>query len=378
MNAGFVLPAYGQRSLADVLPAVGNALGVPRPLGETAFEFPRGRSYVVFLIDGLGFELLRDHAEDAPYLHSLLEEAIRAGHCPATAGVPSTTATSLTSFATALPPGHHGIVGYTSRIPGTDRLLNALKWDRAVDPRVWQPHETAFERLAESGVSVTNVNKRDFVGSGLTVASSRGGSFVGADRVGERLAAVVTASQARPSLTYLYDGDLDWTGHNLGIASEAWRQQLFMVDAAAEQLRTSLPADVRLVVIADHGMIDSPPEDRIDVDTITELTDGLLLLGGEARLRHLYARPGAVDDLAASWRSVLRARAEVVLKEEAVARGWFGAVLPEVSDRLGDVIVACTGTFAVQSKKAFPLEFGMVGMHGSLTSAEMLIPVLVV
>ena len=60
--------------------------------------------------------------------------------------MPSTTATSLTSLGTALTPGSaRAWSGFTSRIPGTDDLLNALMWSKAVDPREWQPHPTAFE-----------------------------------------------------------------------------------------------------------------------------------------------------------------------------------------------------------------------------------------
>ena len=150
---------------------------------------------------------------------------------------------------------------------------------------------------------MTVVNKREFRGSGLTVAAHRGAEFVGADRVGERIAAAVVASAERPSLTYLYDGDLDWTGHRYGVASSQWLQQLAMVDAEAEQLREALPADVRLLVVADHGMVDSPAEHRTDVDRDLELRDGVALIGGEARFRHLYCRNGAVDDVLATWRA---------------------------------------------------------------------------
>ena len=172
--------------------------------------------------------------------------------------MPSTTATSLTSLGTGLVPGAHGLVGFTARIPGTDRLLNHLWWDKDVDPVEWQPHPTALGRLAHAGVHVTSVNKRDFDGSGLTVASQRGATYVGADRVGERIAATVAASADQPSLTYVYDSDLDWTGHKFGVASTQWLQQLAMVDAEAEQLREALPASTRLLVVADHGMVDSP------------------------------------------------------------------------------------------------------------------------
>jgi hypothetical protein len=224
---------------------------------------------------------------------------------------------------------------------------------------------------------VTSVNKREFRASGLTVASQRGAEFVGADRVGERIAAVVAASSARPSLTYMYDGDLDWTGHRYGVSSSQWLQQLAMVDAEAEQLRETLPSSTRLVVVADHGMLDSPADRRVDVDEVTELREGVALLGGEARFRHLYCRGGAVDDVVATWRSVLGERAEVLTRDEAAGRGWFGTLQPAVRPRIGDVVVACRADHAVVSTTDFSYEATLIGLHGSLTPEEMLIPLLV-
>src|SRR3712207_1772905 len=129
--------------------------------------------------------------------------------------------------------------------------------------------------------------------------------FVGADRPGERLVAVRAAAGRAPSLTYCYDGDLDWTGHRYGVDSDQWRAQLAMTDVHAERLREGLPDDVRLVVVADHGMVDVGPEDRTDVDHEPELQDGLVLVAGEARFRHLFCRAGAVDDVLGVWREVL-------------------------------------------------------------------------
>ena len=119
---GFVEPAYSSdgmpgRTLGDVLPAVATALGVTAGFHESGLALPPAPAYVVMLVDGLGHELLAEHRAQAPYLHSLLGEG------PATCGVPSTTATSLTSLGTALTPGQHGLVGFTSRVPETGELL---------------------------------------------------------------------------------------------------------------------------------------------------------------------------------------------------------------------------------------------------------------
>ena len=368
----FVEPAYGRRGLGDVVPAIGSALGTDVLPAPSGLVLPEAPAYVIFLIDGLGSKLLQRYADAAPYLSSLVGDSE-----PGTAGVPSTTATSLTSLGTGLTPGTHGLVGFTSRIPGTDRLLNALFWDKSVDPLEWQPHQTAFSKLTDAGVRVDVVNKREFDRSGLTIAAQRGAGYIGADRIGERIAGAVTGSTHRPSLTYLYDGDLDWTGHKYGVDSPQWLQQLMAIDAEAMQLREALPDEVRLAVVADHGMVDSTPASRLDVDQHDELRDGLVLLGGEARFRHLYCEDGAVASVAGCWAETLGDRAEVLTREAAIDRGWFGPVTEAVLPRLGDVVVAARGDLAMFSSKDFGYEMSLVGLHGSLTPDEMLIPILV-
>lgn len=364
-----LVPAYGARSLSDVVPGVAAALGV-ETLPEGGLVLPDAGAYVILLVDGMGETLLRRHAAHAPFLASLMGSG-------GTAGVPSTTATSLTSLGTGLTPGQHGLVGYTARVPERGELLNHLAWDTDVDPLEWQPHEPAFGRLAAAGLEVTIVNRREFEGTGLTVAGQRGARYAGANLVGERIAGVVNASRRAPSLTYVYDGDLDWTGHAHGVDSPAWRAQLTSVDRFAQQMREALPESVRMLIVADHGMIDSPRDRRIEVDDEPPLRAGVTLIGGEARFRHLYCRDGAVADVQQVWRERLGDRATVVTRDEAVTLGWFGEVEARVAPRLGDVMVACHDDTSVMVTSDFPLEQRLVGLHGSLTPDEMRIPILI-
>jgi len=107
------------------------------------------------------------------------------------------------------------------------------------------------------------------------------------------------------------------------------------------------------------------------------LLDDVVLLGGEARFRHLYTRGGADFDVAARWQQALGDRALVLTRDQAVDRGWFGPVDEPVLPRLGDVMVASTGSSAVLAKRWFSVETKMVGFHGSLTPIEMTVPLLV-
>ena len=155
------------------------------------------------------------------------------------------------------------------------------------------------------------------------------------------------------------------------------------MDRLAEHLASALPSGTVMYVTADHGMVDVGPEDKLDVDVdgpFAILRDGVALLGGEARVRHVYARPGAADDVLATWREALGERAWVMSREEAIKDGLFGPVGTPVSDamaaRIGDVVAACVGTWAVICSKDEQLESSLVGMHGSLTATEQLVPLL--
>lgn len=363
-----LLPDYGVGSLADVLPSVLGAMGVPRETNRLGL--PEAPRYAVLLLDGLGANLLARHQADAPYLASLLGRNL-------TAGVPSTTATSLTSFGTGLPPGSHGVVGYSTIVPETGALLNSLSWDAPVDPLIWQPHPTVFDRATAAGVATRNVSRARFEGSGLTMAAFRGSAHRGADSVEERLDATRFAiREGRSALVYVYDSQIDFIGHGYGCGSDRWRDELQAADRLAARIRGALPSDAVLLVTADHGMVDVAPVRRVDIDLDPRLSAGLRLVGGESRFRHLYCVDGAADDVAAAYRARLGTDALVLTRQEAVDRGWFGPVEDRVSPRIGDVVVAALGEVALVASRRFPQEAMLLGMHGSLTADEMAIPLL--
>jgi predicted dehydrogenase len=120
----------------------------------------------------------------------------------------------------------------------------------------------------------------------------------------------------------VYDGELDTTGHRHGCESWSWKYQLAMVDGLAQTLRSALPSEATLAVVADHGMVDIAMERRVDVDEEPDLRLGVSLIGGEARFRHLYCESGAVEDVVARWRDRLGESALVLARDPAIETGW--------------------------------------------------------
>jgi Type I phosphodiesterase / nucleotide pyrophosphatase len=366
-----IVPAYGAGALPDLAASVAASLGIPNY--QNALGFTPTQRACILLVDGLGWEQLRDHPAAAPFLSELARSSR-----PITAGFPSTTVTSLSSLCTGLPPGQHGMVGLQFLMPATGRLLNGLHWDKGVDPWHAQPHQTIYERAAADDVTAYHVAQGKFRGTGLTVALMRGADYRPADSMGALVAQAATALHEHSrALAVVYHGDLDGTGHVFGVGSDAWSNQLAHVDKMAEQLAFSLPSGTALYITGDHGMVDVPQDDHLDYDELPALQEGVAVLGGEPRARHVYARPGAAADVLAAWRETLGERAWVQSRDEAIKDGWFGEVDPAMAERIGDVIAAASGTTAIVATRTDPLVFAMFGMHGSLTPSEQLIPSLI-
>ncbi|MEU9331871.1 nucleotide pyrophosphatase/phosphodiesterase family protein [Streptomyces sp. NPDC048290] len=372
-------PAYGSGSLADLLPTLAAGMGVPGTTAAIGELTPVDRA-CVFLVDGLGWEQLKAHPDEAPYLTSLLASSRGGTGTPLTTAYPATTATSLASVGTGLPPGAHGLPGYMVRDPATGELMNQLRWQPWTEPAVWQPYPTVFERAAAAGVHAAQVSSPIFQNTPLTKVALSGGTFhgrlTGEDRMD--LAAEQLAEGDR-ALVYTYYAELDGAGHRYGVDSDTWRGQLMYVDRLVQRLAEQLPPRAALYVTADHGMVDVPFDEdhRIDFDLDWELRAGVALLGGEGRARHVYAVPGAESDVLTCWREVLGDRFWVASRDEAIEAGWFG---PQVDDRVygrvGDVLAAARDDVLIIASEREPKESAMVGNHGSMTPAEQFVPLL--
>lgn len=371
-------PAYGRRSIADLLPSCASALGAEgfaNPLG-----LPDAPRVCVVMVDGLGRSLLTQRAAHTPFLRGRLQAG--QGSIPTTldAAFPSTTAASLASFGTGLPPGQHGMVGYDVLAPHLGRVVNQLNgWDPAVDPDKWQPFPTVFQRI-DPAIPVATVSLPQFEGSPMTRAALRGGRFIGAETLHARTTAAAATLAASPRmLLYFYLNELDKAGHLSGCGSSAWEEALEEVDACIRRLDAQLPANTLVLVTGDHGMVDVAEGRRVDFGADPELVEGVRFTAGEPRMVHLHledpADDGALRRVLERWQERFGKQAWIMTKAQALAHRLFGEVRAEVQERIGDILVAPHSELALyDGRRVRAAAFTMVGQHGSLTKAERLVP----
>src|SRR5690606_39035862 len=139
-----------------------------------------------------------------------------------------------------------------------------------------------------------------------------------------------------------------------------------------------LPADVGIVITADHGMVDVASEQQVVFDLSDADFAPVVAFGGEPRFRSFYLSEGSDAEKFAQLLAEREGRrAWVASREDAIAAGVFGArVAPEVAARLGDVLLAARGQVAYYWTTDDPQSFDMVGQHGTLSDEERGIPLM--
>jgi predicted AlkP superfamily pyrophosphatase or phosphodiesterase len=363
-----VLPDYGGACLSSVVPAL---LDRFNPEGPSWLPEPAraSRQVVLLVLDGLGWQQLQSDRAHAP--------TVAAGvGGPITSVVPTTTATALTSITTGCPPAEHGVVGYRIRVDGddgSDEVMNILRWrTTSGDMRRRRPARSFQAVTPFRGVSVPAVTRLEFAATGFTAAHLAGARLVGWSVPSALVVNVRHLLADNEPFVYAYYDGLDKVAHERGLG-EYFAQELRTVDRLVGDLIDALPSGATLVVTSDHGQVEVGTSARLPGP---ELMASVALFSGEGRFRWMHARPGAAEDVAAAASDAHGDEAWVVTRQQIIDEGWFGGPLSkEVAHRLGDVALVAREPVAFLDP-ADTGETRLLARHGSLTAAEMYVPLL--
>ena len=354
-----VRPVYDGPGVTSVIPAL---LGVrardwlPEPVRDA-------RTVVVLIMDGLGWDAVTGRRDLLPELASL-----EGG--PVTTVVPSTTASALTSITTGLPPSQHGVIGF--RVLSDQAVLNVLSWHttparRAPEPFSLQRHPPFLGR------PIPVVTKSEFKGTGFTAAHLRGGRFLGWRAVSSLVEHCRQLAHRAEPLVYAYYDGIDAVAHAHGLHDGFYDAELRAADRLVGDLRDALPAEAALLVSADHGQVHVGPERWL---TLGPLGERFERGSGDGRFRYLHARRGEAAALLGAARDRFSDQAWVLGREQLLDEAWLGpAPSPPARRRIGDVVLAAREPVAFIDP-ALPREAHLISAHGSLTPAEMLVPLL--
>lgn len=403
----FVWPRYEGLSVGNLAATVGQALGVTLPgvLPPLRDDLLNGlldgvQRVVLVLIDALGWETLRDVMARRPDLvfHRL---AAQGRLWPITTTFLSTTNSVLSVIHTGRSPVEHGLLAYSLFLREWQMAVEAISFSAIHRPFTGTLAEWGFEAekflpvpgigqlLAVQGVSSYGLTLDAFVKTPLSVMHNRGMQNVfGYATASDFWLNLRRILEQRPGRSFVsaYWSAVDTLAHRLGPLDESGDAEivslaLLMEEIFLNRLTPAAREGTLLLLTADHGQITTPPEAAILLDQHPALSDALFLPPlGEGRVPFFYVRNGKYETVRRYVDDHFAGQFIFFSQDDLLRSGLLGPGVPyaETPHRLGDIIGIATGNahFArdAESVKNKP----MLGRHGSLTPAEMLVPLLAV
>ena len=370
-------PDYQGGSLVNLMASIalsrgGKALHAPlRNLDAT-----QARNVVLLIIDGLGDRVLMKRAAGG--------ELARRRRGSLTSVFPSTTASAITTSYTGRTPLEHGVTGWFTYFSDAGCVAAALPFrsrgdnlplQERISPEKIYAAPSLFESLPARSIVVTDER---IAGSAYNVRHCRGAEVRAYRSVDELVALVAAAvkSGAERKFIYAYWPDYDSTSHPYGCESREALAALEMIDAAFGRLILALAnTDSLVIATADHGFLDCPREDCLEL--APSLASLLRFpLCGERRV--VFCHVHSEKEFIPRARDWLGDKADVRPSRELAADGWFGpgAPHPLLAERIGDVAILMKDGYTLKDWLPGEPRHLHIGNHGGSSEDEMTIPLI--
>lgn len=352
-----VRPSPGVLNLVDLAQATASHAGaanIPLTAGARHLVDLIGPSehFVFILADGFGMK----------FLEAMDSEAFAPSHLAVELQTvfPSTTATTLTTLATAAWPVEHAVLGWFVYLPEVDAVTTILPFVRRSDetsltklgvtPDRAFPLEPVMSLFQRGSLSLFPDDVAGSVYPTYCIAGTRGGRYgdlkCAVDEVITRLHEAV-----EPTFTYLYWPKIDAVAHELGTKHPATTSAIRELDRELRRLSIHVPGGTRIVLTADHGLLDVDESRSVWIEPGDAIGSCLSREpSGDTRVMYFSVKEGQEARFRDEFGRRSGGRFALLTTEEALGLGLFGSGSPssQTRERLGDFVALSLGAGVIQ------------------------------
>lgn len=338
-------------------------------------------AHLVFILaDGLGMNLVEALPSSAFLPRHLVAELRTV--------FPSSTAVALTTLATGAWPNRHGVTGQWTHLPEIRNAGALLPFTTRVGGQSLTELGITVEQAFPLPSLMCSARRDTLAVLPAPIADSLSSAYFsgrkarrGYGTLAEAMDIIIARVQEAeaPTYTYLYTPRVDLEAHRFGVKGPGVQAALLELERELERLAEGLRGRARIVLIADHGLLDTPVAQRHLMRPTADLFDVLQFPpSGDARVMYLHVRDGARERIRRSFKERYGDRFLVISVDEAETHELFGPgpIASRTRNRLGDLIVIASGAEVIEYAPTWGTArfLSIASHHSGLTPAEMRIP----
>lgn len=390
----FIYPQYNGKSLLNIPSTILSLFGVS-PLKKTLpKKYYRNavgaKKIVLFLIDGLGFNLFQKASLDYAFFRNLKNNGFTSN---ITTVFPSTTAAALNTLYSGLYPLEHGLPEWYIYFPELDAVLESLPF-KPIDPRdliktlspskdILFKDKTIFKYLNEGGISPFSLVPKNLMNSLYTQTSCFGSEIVGYEDfegLNQILIGLINKTKVRMFVSVYYPM-IDEISHQFGHLSQRVQIEISKLSDGLQNFidRTDqgISSDVALMLASDHGQITVDLKNTIYLDEIEGLAECLENPPtGGIRNAFLNIKKDKKEFALELLIKHLADKAYILETEKAIKKNFFGKSddSERFLKRTGNILLVALSDYTLGYHYTKDFELKLLGRHGGLSEDEMLIP----
>ena len=382
-------PSSDEPGIVDLGNAMAALAGVENPaISRNARDIAEligpSRHLVFIAADGLGIDAV----------NALGDDSFIAGHVAAQLRTvfPSSTPVVFTSLATGRWPNQHSVTGWHMYLEEIDGVSTIIWFQRrsdeqdlstlGVSPEQTYPMPSLIGRFGRDSLSLL---PHEIADSAFSTYVAGGTRQKGYKSLSEAIDAVLSRlSQAKdPTYTYLYTPNVDSAAHQFGRDHDNTLAVTRVLDGEVGRLAEQMPAETRVVMTADHGLLDADESQVHKIEPSDRMVGHLKREPwGDGRAVQFDVEEDNGELFSDAFRERFGDGFYLITTEDAERLELYGpgAISHRARQRLGTHVAVSRGVDVIRflypkrEKRGPPA----ASDHSGLTPSEMLVPLVVV
>lgn len=363
----YMFPDY-DNGLINVICSIENYFGIKPshktlPKLDEIIKENNNKNIVLFLFDGLGYNIVCNNKNICPFLYEHLSGSI-------SSNFPSTTMSSRTTIESGLLPIEHGWLGWDMYFKDFNQVITLTKNEIKGTKEKAANFHVAKTYLKYKSVSDKINDLNDCIGKTYRVYSNNPISSL--RKLNKNIKKLT--KEDKKVYIYAYYNEPDHVLHHNGVGSNKMKKYLRYINKWLKKICKCLK-DTTVIAIADHGHINVEYINLIDYPNIINMLKGKISIDDRAtsfRVKNEYKKEFYYE-----IKKVLKDDFIIMTKEEVIKNKLYGIGTKNkyFDDALGDYFAIAIGRKAIRYDSNTNKH---ISAHSGLTLDEMLVPLIVI